>query len=169
VKQLRDNDYGEDIRTVAEKYAVSWYATVDHIAVERVIDGATVPVAAGDERLTCLRENVEEAKFNRDGIRRRYEQAQRDGLFDLKRANDVDGETLSLWLAAVETQKGDKNRCIGELAHWREYLGLALKGELPQLKRASRDIVRDLVAAKSYGPDTRLPPERDEAEMEPLF
>ncbi len=141
----------DDLDAVIERYTASWYASVDHISEGRVVDGRDVPVVHGAELVEALRENVDDAKFNRDGIRRRYEQAQRDGLFDLKRVGDVSHETREKWLLAVDTMKGDKGRCISELRHWREYLGLALKGELPELKRAgdAATLIRDLAEAKS--------------------
>lgn len=139
----------EHIQVLAKRYSLSWYNTVDNIDEARIVDGSTVPVSEGNERIAGLRENVEDAVYNRDGIRDRYERAQREGLFDLKHAKEVDEDTLNLWLASVEVMKGDKGRCIGELRHWREYLALAESGELPQCKHVPGDVVRQLAEAKS--------------------
>jgi len=146
VKLFDRDNVSERIGVIAQRYSVSWYNTIDHVPEERCVDGSSVPVAEGDEVLACLQENIDEAIFNRDGIRDRYERAERDGLFDLKRAKDVDEEALKAWLAAVDIMKGDKGRCIAELRHWREYLELARSGQLPRCKHVS---VRELADRKS--------------------
>lgn len=128
------------------RYGTSWYADVDHIDPSRV-GGKRVPQV---DLVAAMRENIEEAKFNRDGIRKRYEKAQREGLFDLAALETVrDKKIREQWLAAIEVQQGDRVRCVSELKHWREYMGWAL-GQQRALPT----------------PDTRLPPEAD---AEPPF
>ena len=158
-----------DARTLAERYKVSWYVDIDRIPEERVTDGRNVPVARGEDLLVCLRENVDEARFNRDGVRKRYERAQQDGLFDIEALKATPDKKLrEEWIAAIDTMKGDKARCVAELRHWRGYLALAMAGKLPPLKRegTAAELIMGLADAKSLPPvDRRLPPEREEEEV----
>lgn len=138
-----------DARQLVQRYGVSWYADVDRIPIDRV--GVARPNAS--TLVQSMEANVDEAKDNRDGIRARYEHAQRDGLFDIDTLDTIrDKKLRAAWLAAIEVQQGDKVRCIGELKHWREYLGWALgqQGVKP--------------APVAYD-DSRLPPERDDTEI----
>ncbi len=143
-----------DALALIERYKVSWYNDVDHINPDRIChpDDAPPRMVPAHELVVSMRENIDEAIFNRDGIRRRYEQAQRDGLFDIAALKTIkDDDIREAWIMAIDTQRGDKGRCIAELKHWRSYLGLAMRGSLPtQIKPAPE-------------PDTRLPPEQEEA------
>lgn len=116
----------EMVDLIERYYLVSWYADVDRVPAERVVSSKGIVPAEGHELVACMRANVDEAIFNRDGIKARYERAQRDGLFDMKRVEDVSAETQEKWLAAVEMMKGDRARCIAELKHWREYTQWAM-------------------------------------------
>lgn len=146
---------------MAERYGVSWYADIDHVDAVRICPKDRLPVArtaALADVVGCMRENVEEAVWNRDGVRKRYEDAQRDGLFDLEALETVRSRDIrETWLAAIEVQKGDRGRCVAELKHWRQYLGLALKGELPTQKKSA-----ELWPATPPATDRRLPPERED-------
>lgn len=141
-----------DALDLIERYGKSWYNDVDHIDPRKIVDGGSVPIAEDEERLACLRENVDEAIWNRDGIRKRYEAAQRDGLFDLAALKTIqDKDIRGAWVMAIDTQRGDKGRCIAELRHWREYLAMAMSGNLRQHKRGTTmaDIIRELAERKS--------------------
>ena len=152
---------------MAERYGVSWYADIDRIDPSRICPRTQIQPArraGASDVVGCLQENVDEAIWNRDGVRKRYEEAQREGLFDLEALQSVRGrEAREAWLAAIDTQNGDRARCVAELRHWREYLGLAMKGELPVHKTPTSigQLVRNLADSKTYGADPRLPPERD--------
>lgn len=142
--KLIDSMYSEEIAEVIERYTVSWYSDIDRIPAERCSPRPKDEHIKGRELVKAMWENVQEAIDNRDGIKARYERAQREGLFDIKRAEDVSHELREKWLAAVEVMKGDKVRCISELKHWREYLAWAMEEE----RKAS--------------PDPRLPAEAAE-------
>lgn len=139
-----------DARNMIARYAVSWYGDVDRIPIERVISGSRVERVHGGPLVVVMQENVEQAKKNRDGIRDRYEEAQRDGLFDVEILEAAGKGVRGAWLEAIDVQQSDKARCVAELRHWREYLAWAMS--------------QDKRPAPPPAPDSRLPPEREVGE-----
>lgn len=131
---------------IATQYDVSFYTDVDHILAHKT---GVAPRPSGNSIVDSMRANVEEAVTNRDAIRRRYEDADRDGLFNLESIGSLGKTARAKWLGAITTQHGDRDRCIAELKHWRGYLGWAME---------------QARALQPIAPDSRLPPERDSAE-----
>jgi hypothetical protein len=90
--------------------------------------GADVPRVTGAELVAAMEESVRQAVAMRDEVKNRWESAKRDGLFDagaLEATKDPD--IHGGWLLAQHSMQGDRDRCIAELRHWREYLGWAIR------------------------------------------
>lgn len=184
------------VRSMLSKYLVSYYDPIDHPrSVGKPVRVSEVPVVTGAELAKAMLDNVEEARRHRDNIRDRWEMARRDGLFDADALQSSSEDAQAEWIAVLKILQGDKDRCVSELQHWREYAGLALDGKFPTLKadRSGSEIVSALANAKQLPTtaeaeaeanearrriaaqlapliqehDRRLPPERDDEEAIP--
>lgn len=145
-----------EARELVERYAVSWYVDVDRIDAAKVYRGDKPPVLTGAALAEAMQENVDEAIGHLDGIRARYQRAERDGLFDVDALKASGKAMRETWLEAIEVQQGDKTRAAVELAHWREYHAWAL-----QAARSSTEAAGGGSLSTQGVADRRLPPERE--------
>jgi hypothetical protein len=130
-----------DALVMATRYRTSIYDV--KVDPSKAVKGHAVPKVKGAELVAAMEENVEQAKARRDSIKIRFEEATRDGLFEIEALEATsNGRARIAWVDAIQTQHGDKIRCLAELHHWREYLGWAMRkaaGEGPQREAGSDD------------------------------
>lgn len=136
---------------MVERFSVSWYVDVDRIDPTKVYRGDTPKAPEGEAQAAAMQANVDEALRNSDGIRERYRRAEAEGLFDVDALKTASKPVREKWLAVIEVQRGDWQRCVAELNHWRGYHGWALA----QARGAAAPAPAAGVA------DRRLPPERE--------
>lgn len=107
-------------------------------------------------------QNIEQAKRDVAETWHRLEESKRDGLFDREMYKAATAKEKRSWRRCVDVVRGDWQRSVAELRHWREYAAQHIAGKLPPAKMLN---LRELAEAKSLPPaepDRRLPPERDE-------
>jgi hypothetical protein len=148
-----------DAEQIIQRYGTSWYAEIDHIDPSKIAGHGAKEAALRDisepgALTAAMAENVAEAATNVDGVRDRYRQARLDGLFDPDLLQSLSKRIKPLWIAAVETQQGDRARCVAELAHWKGYLAWAWARE----RRPAAPPAVDTRMAREPGDDS------DEAE-----
>lgn len=186
-----------DVKSMLSKYRASYYYPIDHPLEEDLkdFDTRSVPIVTGAELAKAMLSNVEEARRHRDNVRSIWDDARRDGLFDLKALEASSEEAQAEWIEVLNILQGDKDRCVSELNHWRSYASLALEGRFPTLKadHSGTEIVSALANAKQLPTtaeaeaeanearrriaaqlqplieehDRRLPPEKDDEEAIP--
>ena len=108
-----------------------------------------------------MKANVDQSREDVAQTTARMQDAKLDGLLDRDQYGAASKEQKTEWRNTIKRLKGDHERAVAELAHWREYLGLAMKGQLPmpKLRGDFKAVARGLAEAKS---DPRLPPERED-------
>jgi hypothetical protein len=143
-----------DAEQLIQRYATSFYAEPGGACSAAEVRQAKEELRAAGALLSAMEENIAEAKVNYDLVRRRYNAAQRDGLFDLDAMQTLNTKrtkkTFDAWAASMETQAGDKVRAISEVHHWREYWTWAKR-----VGTTTPASIGELAQAKSYE-DTRL-------------
>jgi hypothetical protein len=92
----------------------------------------------------------------------RLEESRRDGLFDREMYKAATKKEKQAWLRCVDIVRGDFQRSVAELRHWREYASLHIAGKLPPAKMINLRELAESKALPPMEPDRRLPPERDE-------
>lgn len=161
-----------DAMQLVERYATSWFVDRDATGwfaqpekiPQRACKGTNVPIARGRELVAAMLDNVGISVDDVDGTRERMGRARGDGLFDGDIFRGLGSKkTKAAWLAAVNVIRGDYTRAVSERLHWQEYAELASTGKLPTLKTGGgTELIGMLADAKTYAPDPRLPPERDD-------
>jgi hypothetical protein len=106
--------------------------------------------------------NIEIARRDVADTKRRLEASRLDGLFDRETYKAATVKERKTWVMCVNIVRGDFQRAVAELRHWREYAAQHIAGKLPPARMIN---LRELAESKSLPPsepDRRLPPERDE-------
>lgn len=126
-----------DARTMLKKYSTSAFFREGGIAL-----ATRTPPPAAAELVAGMVTNVEAAKLMRDKVKVRFEDAERDGLFDTDMLDSVGERVKVIWVGAIEMMHGDKVRAIAELRHWREYYSWAAettRGKLEEREPGADD------------------------------
>ena len=102
--------------------------------------------------VAALIENVDRAKLDIRCTKDRLKEAELDGLFDRDAFRAADKQQKRRWTAAIDILRGDVQRALSELKHWREYVSWAIDEQTAKVAKLEAAL-----------PDKRLPPEHDEA------
>jgi hypothetical protein len=128
-----------DALSMLAKYGSSVYFVEEtHFATPAQITAIKANPLEGQPLVDAMLANLEEARRTRDRVKRRYDQAQRDGLFDMDAAAGTSEQTQEAWTQAVKILGADKTRCISDLKHWREYYQWAVS-QLPSREPGEDD------------------------------
>jgi hypothetical protein len=159
-----------DAKNLIQRYATSYFvedssegwfqaSKSGRSITSRAIGGSKVPILKGRELTAAMIENVEDSRLAVRDCGERLARARVDGLLDKDAFNGLPRKTKALWLAAVQTVKGDYQRAVGEMTQWQEYAELASEGKLPTLTRPGGigELVQELADAKSDPTQERYP------------
>jgi len=134
----------EDLLKRYEKSHFDAFVPVDQVASPAAQLAAMREYQANP--VTALIENVDAAKLDIRATQDRAREAQLDGLFEVDGFKAASKQQRKRWVAAIDIVRGDCQRALSELAHWRGYVNWAINEQTAKVALIER----------------RLPPEPDE-------
>lgn len=146
------------VAELLKTYRDSHFKARDYVPAERIASPLEQAKALKEylaDPLASLKANVEQARLDVEQTAERMETAKYDGILDRDVYRTATKEEKEEWRRIVKMLKGDHQRALSELDHWRGYVRDAIDGTLAMPKGAA------LPQPQTYE-DPRLPPERDE-------